>query len=201
MKDTKSDIKETAQTLFLTKGYQNTSVNSIVETLGIAKGTFYHHFASKNDILSEIVDDLLETILSSAKQTAQDPALSPIEKIQTIISQKNAINQHAAAMKEALHVPENRELHEKINVQLVLKLSPIIAGIVDEGVTEGQFGVEHSLETVQFLLTASQFLFDDGLFSWNQEEWNVRRTIMQDVIEKSLGAQKGSFAFLSNDLS
>ena len=101
-------------------------------------------------------------------------------------------------MKEGLHLPENRELHEKINVQLILRLSPVVTTIVEQGVAKGQFKVKNTLETVQFLLTASQFLFDEGLFTWGDEEWTARRKVMQEIIETSLGANKGSFGFINN---
>lgn len=192
----KGDIMQVAEELFRTHGYEKTSVNLIVETTGVAKGTFYHYFKTKEDILSAIVHDMLDDLVAGAEIVASDSSLSPLKKLEIIFSSDNNSNNKADAMKEGLHLPENRMLHEKINVQLILRLSPIVAGIVDEGVREGKFKVTNTLETVQFLMAASQFLFDEGLFTWSASEWQSRRVVMQQVIEMSLGAPKGSFEFI-----
>ncbi|QQS58886.1 TetR/AcrR family transcriptional regulator [Candidatus Peregrinibacteria bacterium] len=192
------EIMQTAQELFRIQGYEGTSVNTIIEKMGVAKGTFYHYFKSKNDLLSAIVDDLLNRLVIFAETVSKDTSLNSLEKIEKILSSQNNNNTRAGEMKESLHIPENRELHEKTNVQLVLRFSPIISEIVEQGIYEGIFKVKNTLETIQFLLIASQFLFDEGLFKWNTEEWKVRRKVMQEVIEKSLGAKRGAFKFLNN---
>lgn len=194
--DRKRAIQQVAEKLFLTKGYESTSVNTIVEKANVAKGTFYHHFKSKEDILSAIVDELLDTMVAFANSVAEDDSLTAIEKLETIFSTENSNNKKAVAMKEGLHHAKNREFHEKVNVQLVLRFSPIITKIVEQGVEEKEFKVANILETVQFLLTASQFLFDEGLFKWSSEEWRARRSVMQTFFESSLGAKKGSFSFI-----
>lgn len=194
--DRKTDIQQTAERLFLVQGYEKTSVNLIVEEAGVAKGTFYHHFKTKEDVLSAIVNSLLDELVSSAESVANDRSLSPIKKMEKIFSNQNSNNKKAEAVKEGLHLPENRELHEKINVQLILRLAPVVTTIVEQGVAKGQFNVTNTLETVQFLLTASQFLFDEGLFEWSDEEWSTRRKVMQGIIETSLGAKKGAFEFI-----
>jgi AcrR family transcriptional regulator len=193
--DRKKSILQTAEKLFLTQGYEKTSVNQIVEKAGVAKGTFYHHFKTKEDILSVIADDFLSSLVHSAEDVANDNKLSAGEKMKKIFSNKN--DEKANVMKEGLHHPQNRKLHEEINVQLILRFSPILVTVIEQGVKEGQFKVKNILETVQFLLTASQFLFDEDLFDWNTEEWSVRRQVMQNVMEMALGAKKGSFKFIS----
>jgi AcrR family transcriptional regulator len=62
--DIKRNILETARELFFVKGYQNTSVNDIIEKTGSSKGAFYHHFKSK--------DELLDTISESIAQDSTD---------------------------------------------------------------------------------------------------------------------------------
>jgi hypothetical protein len=98
---------------------------------------------------------------------------------------------------EMLHLPENRELHELTNVQTVLRLSPILAQIVEQGIGEGVFDVDRPLETIQFLFTGAQFLTDGGLFGFSPAELRSRRLVTQTIIEKTLGAEPGSFGFMN----
>ena len=58
----KNELLETSKKLFFSKGYEHTSVHDIIDAVGIAKGTFYHYFKSKEDLLNEILDLLSERI-------------------------------------------------------------------------------------------------------------------------------------------
>jgi TetR/AcrR family transcriptional regulator, cholesterol catabolism regulator len=52
--------------LFATKGYAATTTREIAEALGVTKGTFYHHFPSKEDVLLEICEQSLSRITEAA---------------------------------------------------------------------------------------------------------------------------------------
>ena len=58
----KNEIIDTAAFLFMEKGYDRCSVNDILNKIGIAKGTFYHYFKSKEDVLDAAVDKMSEQI-------------------------------------------------------------------------------------------------------------------------------------------
>ena len=47
----RNEILDVAERLFGTKGFDNTSTNDILKEIGIARGTLYYHFKSKEDIL------------------------------------------------------------------------------------------------------------------------------------------------------
>ena len=54
----RSELIATAQQLFYTTGYERTSVNDIVKAVGVAQGTFYYYFDSKQAILEALVAEL-----------------------------------------------------------------------------------------------------------------------------------------------
>ena len=54
----RSEILDVAEKLFCTKGYDNTSTNDILNQVGIARGTLYYHFKSKEDILDGMIERL-----------------------------------------------------------------------------------------------------------------------------------------------
>lgn len=196
--DRREEILRAAEDLFNAHGYEKTSINSIIDHIGIAKGTFYHYFDSKESLLGAIVKDALDGIIAKATVISTDPQLSALKKLETILSPRIDENKKAARVAQSLHNPDNRELHEKLNVEIIIRFSPIIASIVEQGVREKVFHVKNILETVQFVLAGSQFLFDDGLFHWNPKEWKIRRAVMQTVIEKAFGAKKESLHFIKN---
>lgn len=187
-----------AQDLFKEIGYNETSVSKIIEKANIAKGTFYHYFKSKDELLEAIVDETLNELIENAKTIVSNQELSSIEKLEQLFSSNTKEASNANNIKNTLHEPENRELHERINVQLILRLSPIVTQIVEQGILEGVFKLEYPLETVQILLVATQFLFEAQLFPWNQKELQDRQIALQIVIEKAFGAEPGSLASIVN---
>ena len=57
MNKTKRKIFETSMKLFAEKGYDATSIEEITATVGVAKGTLYYHFSSKEEIFNFLVEE------------------------------------------------------------------------------------------------------------------------------------------------
>lgn len=193
----RAEIVDIADRLFREIGYTNCSVEAIIREIGIAKGTFYYYFKSKPDILQAIVDTTLDKIVEMAEGVANDPSLSAMQKMGALLGNSHIGDDDSLVVAEMLHSPENRELHELTNIQTVLRMSPILARIVEQGIQEGVFDVDRPLETIQFLFTGAQFLTDGGMFGFSRHELHARRLVMQKIIEKSLGAEPGSFQFMN----
>ena len=60
--ETKKRIMETAKSLFIKKGFDNVTVDSIVEKTGISKGAFYVHFDSKNSLIADLISDYVNKL-------------------------------------------------------------------------------------------------------------------------------------------
>lgn len=193
----RAEIIETADRLFREMGYAKCSVETIIREVGVAKGTFYYYFKSKPEILEAIVDRTLGQIVEMAERIADDDSLSAMRKMEALLSGSHIGDGDSLEVADMLHLPENRELHELTNVQTVLRLSPILGRIVEQGNAEGVFSVERPLETIQFLFTGAQFLTDEDMFGFSEHQLRVRRQVMQTIIEKALGAEPGSFQFMN----
>jgi AcrR family transcriptional regulator len=191
------EIVDTSERLFRELGYAKVSVDRIISEIDVAKGTFYYYFKSKGEILGVIVDRALNQIVDQTSQVAEDPSLTSMEKMAILLADSHVGNESALKIAEMMHLPENRELHELSNIRTVLRLSPAIARIVEQGKSEGVFQCTRPLETVQFLLTGAQFLLDGGLFEFSEQETRARREVAQEVIEKAFGAEPGSFGFMN----
>jgi AcrR family transcriptional regulator len=196
--DRKQQIIETADELFRKNGYENTSVDTIIEAIGVAKGTYYYYFKSKQDILNAIVENQLDQLVTTVEQVASDSSKDALTKMRLLLADSHIGDEDMEEIADQLHKPANRELHEITNVQTVLKLSEPFSQIVEQGNAEGVFDASRPLETMQFLLAGGQFLLDGDMFNFSDQEIKERRLAMQDIIEKSLGAAPGSFDFMNN---
>jgi AcrR family transcriptional regulator len=190
----RAEILQAASELFQEIGYESTSVDSIVRSAGIAKGTFYYYFKSKDEVLAALAQQLCAEMVARSQIIADDPQLGAIEKFCAIIASQNQTVEAGQALVEDLHRPENRALHERSNIEMVLAFGPILAAVVEQGNQEGVFQVDDPLSTVQFILAGSLFLFGHQMFSWTPEEQAARMQAMLLLIERTFGAVAGSFA-------
>lgn len=74
------DLMNAAEKLFLSKGFVSTTVSEIVLSADVAKGTFYHYFQSKNDIMEALRTRYMDWYLGHI-QTALDSQTSACEKL------------------------------------------------------------------------------------------------------------------------
>ncbi|WP_042475270.1 TetR/AcrR family transcriptional regulator [Bacillus ndiopicus] len=190
----RNEILNTAQTLFVTKGYTKTTINDILRAIGIAKGTFYHYFKSKEEVLDAIIERIIQTDVAKAQHIASDPKMSAMEKLFAILlAQAPQQGDHKEQLIEHFHQPDNAEMHQKSLVQAVIHLSPILTEVIQQGIEENIFQTDYPQETVEFLLVSAQVIFDDGFFQWQPEEMLQRATAFVQLMERALGAKAGSF--------
>ena len=84
MNKTKRKIFETSMKLFAEKGYDATSIEEITATVGVAKGTLYYHFSSKEEIFNFLVEEGIKLLQNSVDiKTAKFS--NYIDKIKAII--------------------------------------------------------------------------------------------------------------------
>lgn len=193
------EILNAASALFAAKGFAATSVDEIVRGAGVAKGTFYNYFNTKEEVLSGLATQMVGEMAREARAITEDPHLGPIEKLRAIVTGQRQVRDRGDNLVDALHRPENRELHDRSNVETVRVFGPILARVVEEGRDLGAFDVADPLSTVQFVLAGQLFLFGDGVFNWSPLEEEARTRAMITLVERALGAAAGSLDGLLQD--
>ncbi len=195
----RAEILAVADDLFRTRGYAATPVADIVRAAGVAKGTFYYYFRTKQEVLAALAHQIVEAMAERSRSVSEDARLGPIEKLRAILAEQRGLQDAHSNVVEDLHRPENRELHERSNVETVRVLGPILARVVEEGREAGLFDVEDALSTVQLVLSGQIFLFGDGVFDWTPGEAAARLRAMVILAERALGAARRSFDGLLED--
>ncbi|QKE07483.1 MULTISPECIES: TetR/AcrR family transcriptional regulator [Bacillus cereus group] len=193
----RKEILETAERLFLTKGYTKTTVNDILKEVGIAKGTFYHYFKSKEEVMDEIIMRIIKEDVAKAKVIVSNPNIPVLEKLfRVLMEQSPKSGDVKDKMIEQFHQPNNAEMHQKSLVQSIIHLSPVLTEILEQGIEEGIFSTSYPQETIELLLSSAQVIFDDGLFQWKPEEMMRRVKAYIKMMEVSVGAKEGSFSYM-----
>lgn len=193
----RKEILETAELLFLTKGYTKTTVNDILKEIGIAKGTFYHYFKSKEEVMDEIIMRIIKEDVTKAKRIVSNPDIHVLDKLFKILMEQSPKSGDVKEkMIEQFHQPNNAEMHQKSLVQSIIHLSPVLTEVLEQGIEEGIFYTPYPQETIELLLSSAQVIFDDGLFQWKPEEMMRRAKAYIKMMEVSVGAKEGSFDYM-----
>ncbi|WP_249650821.1 TetR/AcrR family transcriptional regulator, partial [Lysinibacillus sp. D4A3_S15] len=72
---------DAADELLTQMGFDGTSTNNILEKVGIARGTLYYHFKSKEDIMDTLIERFTEKMLAKARAVAGDCSIAVNERI------------------------------------------------------------------------------------------------------------------------
>jgi len=148
---TKNKILNAASMLFLEKGYEETTMQDIMESSGVSKGAIYHYFVSKQEIISFMIKDAQKHINTRFLEIADDNSLSVEEKIKAVIT----------------YFMENREQNiliankwvDKVPYALVDTIrnannyiAPQIAKIIKQGTQNGNFQCNYPDELAEALI-------------------------------------------------
>ena len=184
----KKELLKIAYDMFITQGYENTSVDEIIEKAQIAKGTYYYYFESKEQTLEEVIDMMIDGEAKTAKQVIGMDISVPQKIVMILTSVKPT--EAEQPIKNALFQPENVLMHHKVRKKLINVLTPLLSEVIKEGVNEGIFECDNIPERVKMLLIISDGTFNEGAFS----EQDI--SVFIDMTEKLLGAEKGTMSFI-----
>ena len=143
MNKTKRKIFETSMKLFAEKGYDATSIEEITATVGVAKGTLYYHFSSKEEIFNFLVEEGIKLLQNSVDiKTAKFS--NYIDKIKAIvlIQIKIVIRYENLITILLAQFWGNEERNQKCKKH-IFKYIKKIEEIVEEGIEAGQIKKEN----------------------------------------------------------
>lgn len=190
----KKELLNIAYKLFMTKGYENTSVDEIIAEAKIAKGTYYYYFESKEATLEKVIEMMIEEECKKANEILQSN-LSVQKKILGIIISMRP-NTEELKIQEAINIPENIVMHQKINKKIIEVITPLLTEVIEEGKKQNIFDCDNVKERIEIILIITNNLFDAN--EQNSRKLNIYIEIFIDLIEKLLGAKKGTIDFAKN---
>lgn len=151
------ELLQTARDLFQDSGYDSVSVQAITDAVGVAKGTFYHYFQSKEDLLCQLSDWLAEDFYSRAREVVEQSGRSALEELRAlmgfVVGWKGEHRDLVMTYLHALYRDENMALRHKMEAGYTEKLVPYFAHILEQGVREGVFDIEDPQETSEVILS------------------------------------------------
>ena len=187
----KNEILDVAEHLCAEKGFENASTNDILKEIGIARGTLYYHFKSKEEILDAIIDRLTAEAMGKAAAIARDDSIPVLERLTQTIMALNMGDGTGEMVMEEIHKPQNALMHQKLQEKLLTEIDPLITGIVRDGVEQEVFHTEYPEELVEMAMLYSHVTFD-GLNEMEPEQRMRKIVGFIYNLERLLGMEKGS---------
>ena len=187
----KNEILDVAERLFGTKGFDNTSTSDILNEVGIARGTLYYHFKSKEDILDAMIDRMTGRLVEKAAALLakkEIPVMRRLTMMMTALNVNGSLGQEIMAQ---VHKPQNALMHQKMQERLLAGVNPLITGLIREGMAQGICRTEYAAEVAEMTLLYSNTVFDT-LAEHGKEERERKINAFIYNLERLLGMERGS---------
>jgi AcrR family transcriptional regulator len=185
---------DAAQRLMEVKGFDQVSIQDLLDELDASRGAFYHYFDSKQALLEAMVDRIVDTAMLVVHPVVDDPALSAIAKLERVFSVIGRWKTERKALMLALvqvwMSDDNAIVREKTRRLSVARLAPVLTPIIQQGIDEGAFDAKSPAETARVLIVLLQG-FQEGA----TEMFIARQAgaIPLEVVERTFKSYTESF--------
>lgn len=164
--------------LFEKKGFSSTSIQDIVDALGVTKGTFYYYFSSKEELLMDIHLNYIHDLLERQTQIIKDEQTTYSDKLyQMVYLLISDIEKQGPSGR--VFFREMRHLDNK-NEEIIRKDRDIfrqnIENVLKEGIAQGEFHKELQAEMVAFAIL--------GMTNWSYQWFQPTGKITAEELTK-----------------
>lgn len=187
----KNEILDVAERLFGTKGFDNTSTNDILNEIGIARGTLYYHFKSKEDILDAMIERMSKQLVEKATDIFNQKDIPVLQRLTMMMIALNVDGNLGQEVMEQVHKPQNALMHQKMQEGLLAGINPLITSLIEEGITQGICHTDYPAEVVEMTLLYSNTVFD-ALVQHSEAERQQKVAGFIYNLERLLGMERGS---------
>lgn len=177
-------ILDVAQRLFLEKGYDQTTIQDIVDGLdGLTKGAVYHHFKSKEEIMSAVGDRMFfENNPFEAVRTRGD--LNGLEKLREAVRLNQADEARSRMTVQAVPITQNpRVLVEMIESNRRV-LTPYFLQLIEEGNRDGSIHTDYPRELAELLPLLTSLWLLPSVYPADKEGIHRKFQFLGDMLAK-----------------
>jgi len=161
MNRTKRKIFEIAMKLFSEKGYEATSIEEITATVGVAKGTLYYHFSSKEEIFNFLVEEGMK-LLKNSIEIKTSKCNTTKEKLKAImLIQIKGIVKYESVLSIIFSQIYGNETRNQLCQEKVEEYVDVVKNVIDDGIKKNEIKKCNSkfLAYTIFSLTSSLMMY------------------------------------------
>lgn len=176
-------ILDAAQRLFLEKGYENTTIQDIVNELGgLTKGAVYHHFKSKEEIMDAVNDRMFFSKNPFEAVQGRDD-LSGLEKLRQAVLIHNADEEQGEITRQATALMKNPQLLANMLAANREVLTPYYRKLIDEGIADGSITTSYPRELSELLPILTSLWFIPSIYPATRAEQRRKFAFILDMLD------------------
>ena len=152
----RKDILDAAQRLVLTVGYEQMSIQDILDEVQMSSGAFHHYFGSRAALLDAFIQRMGQETEKPLLPILRDPHLTAIQKLQgffdTFDSLRYAMRADLIKLARVWYTDGNALVRSKVDEAVFKQRAPLISEIVRQGMREGSFHVSQPEQAGEVIL-------------------------------------------------
>lgn len=179
---TETRILDAATKLFWEKGYEQTTIQDIVDELGdLSKGAIYHHFKSKDDIVNAVCDHITAEI-NPFDKIKNAPGWNGFQKIRQLF----LLSLSNKKQREMFHLFPSLLKNPRFLTQTVeecVSMAPLLQEIIEEGNADGSLSIAYPQQAAETILLLVNVWINPIVFSVSQEEFTRKLHYLADFLD------------------
>lgn len=177
-------ILDAAKQLFLEKGYDNTTIQDIVDHLGgLTKGAVYHHFKSKEDIICALSDKLFFD-RNPFMEVKQRTDLNGLQKMQEVMRLNQSNTQGTDISIQILPLLKNPRIFAELIESNRIHLSPQWLELMEEGIADGSIQTEYAKEISELIPLLGDVWLYPAVYPATVDELFHKFQFLKEMFEK-----------------
>lgn len=186
----RNTILNEAEKLFIKDGFEKTTVKDIAAQAGVAKGTFYYYFDTKEDIISSLLEKRYKKTEKKARRVLKNQKMSSLEKVEKIILRLIFSRRGNFKVYEFFKIDENAKFMKERNKEFWNKFMPIFTDIVKEGVARGEFETEYPEELTEILFMGIDSFLHRNYAELTTEEMYIDKfSAVEELLNRALNVK------------
>jgi AcrR family transcriptional regulator len=199
---------DAAQRLIVTRGYEQFSIQDVLQLAEASKGAFYHYFDSKDALVDAVANRMADQATVVVGPVLEDGSLSAVVKLERLVNGMAAFKAErrdlVLGILRVWQSDDNALVREKLRRIVAVRLLPWLEGIVRQGIEEGSFSSSQPDHLARVLTTLVQGMSELASELWVNRQTDavsleeVKRTFdaYYEAFERIVGARPGSLKFL-----
>lgn len=176
-------ILEVSERLFLEKGYDNTTIQNIVDELGgLTKGAVYHHFKSKEEIMDALGAKMFSNN-NPFEVVKKRTDLNGLQKMRMAILLNQSDEKQVELSKQAIPLLKNPHVLARMIETNRRTLCPHWLELIEEGKRDGSIHTEYAKELSEFLVLVDMW-FIPSVFPGSFKEMQHRYLFIAEMLDK-----------------
>ena len=173
--ETVRKILDTAERLFIEKGYDRASLQEIIAETGLSKGAIYHYFASKEDILYSVCDRIGRRNGEVLSQVRDDPSLNGLEKLRAMFKASLQPERQAKMFCMMPYLMDNPKFLTAEMRSIFTEVVPFfVEPVIRQGMADGSIRADHPKELAEAMMLLSDVWINPIVQPTTPEEIRAR---------------------------